>query len=74
MKSTGITYLLWFFFGGFGAHKFYLGRPWIGALYICMAVVFWIGLVGLLAHATDDLVKTVSLAMRQGTDFTPRSP
>lgn len=25
-KSTGIGYLLWFFFGGLGVHRFYLGR------------------------------------------------
>ena len=25
-KSTGIGYLLWFFFGGLGIHRFYLGR------------------------------------------------
>lgn len=25
-KSTGVSYLLWFFLGSFGAHRFYLGR------------------------------------------------
>lgn len=25
-KSTGVAYLLWFFLGGFGGHRFYLGR------------------------------------------------
>ena len=25
-KSTGIAYLLWFFLGGLGVHRFYLGR------------------------------------------------
>ncbi len=25
-KSTGTAYLLWFFLGGFGAHRFYLGK------------------------------------------------
>lgn len=25
-KSTGAAYLLWFFLGGFGGHRFYLGR------------------------------------------------
>ncbi|GED67144.1 hypothetical protein BRE01_08460 [Brevibacillus reuszeri] len=25
-KSTGITWLLWFFTGGVGGHRFYLGR------------------------------------------------
>ena len=26
-KSVGIAYLLWFFFGGFGAHNWYVGKP-----------------------------------------------
>jgi TM2 domain-containing membrane protein YozV len=26
-KSMGTAYLLWFFLGGFGAHRFYLGFP-----------------------------------------------
>lgn len=26
-KSAGIAYLLWFFFGGFGAHNWYVGKP-----------------------------------------------
>lgn len=25
-KSTAVSYLLWFFLGSFGAHRFYLGR------------------------------------------------
>ena len=25
-KSIGASYLLWFFLGGFGGHRFYLGR------------------------------------------------
>src|SRR5690349_1865524 len=26
-KSTGLAYVLWFFLGGLGMHRFYLGRP-----------------------------------------------
>jgi TM2 domain-containing membrane protein YozV len=25
-KSTGATWLIWFFFGGLGGHRYYLGR------------------------------------------------
>lgn len=25
-KSVGVAYLLWFFLGGFGGHRFYLGK------------------------------------------------
>jgi TM2 domain-containing membrane protein YozV len=50
-KSTGVAYLLWFFFGGIGAHKFYLGRPAVGLLYIGMFVLFWTGMLTLLGTA-----------------------
>ena len=42
-KSIGIAYLLWFFAGGLGAHKFYLRRPGLGFLYICFLVLWWTG-------------------------------
>jgi TM2 domain-containing membrane protein YozV len=58
MKSTGIAYLLWFFLGGAGAHKFYLRRPGLGCLYICLLLLFWMGVFTLGGDA-------VSLAMGQ---------
>jgi TM2 domain-containing membrane protein YozV len=36
--SKAILVLLTFFFGGIGAHKFYLGKYWQGALYL---IFFW---------------------------------
>ena len=68
-KSTGVAYLLWFFFGGIGAHKFYLGRPGVGALYIGMSLLFWIGLATLLgiAMAATEAV----LAVQQGNYSSP---
>ena len=33
-KQVGIAYLLLLFFGILGAHKFYLGRPGVGVLYL----------------------------------------
>jgi TM2 domain-containing membrane protein YozV len=65
-KSTGIAYVLWFFFGGVGAHKFYLGRPGVGALYIGMFVLFWAGVLTLLGDAV--------LAVQQGTSFASIAP
>lgn len=41
-KSTAVAYLLWFFLGGWGAHKFYLQQTGIGVAYL----VTW--LLGLL--------------------------
>ena len=31
-KSAGIAYLLWFFFGPFGGHNYYVGKPMLGAV------------------------------------------
>ncbi len=41
-KSLVATYLLWFFLGGFGAHRFYLGSIGIG---ITQAVLLVVGVV-----------------------------
>ena len=40
IRSPVIAYLLWFFLGVFGAHRFYLGRVGSG---IGMLVLFWLG-------------------------------
>lgn len=42
-KDIGVAYLLWFFLGFLGAHKFYLGRIGMGVLYILTAGLFGIG-------------------------------
>lgn len=34
MKSKGIAYLLWFFFGLAGFHRFYVGKIFTGILYL----------------------------------------
>jgi TM2 domain-containing membrane protein YozV len=44
-KSTGAAYLLWFFLGGLGAHRFYLGRVGSGVVMFVLFVVGWITLV-----------------------------
>lgn len=43
MKSKGTAYLLWFFLGGLGAHKFYLGKIGMGILYLFTFGIFGIG-------------------------------
>ena len=65
MKSTGIAYLLWLFFGGIGAHKFYLGRPWVGGLYILMFVLFWVGIIQLIAAGADIVADSIAVAVQQ---------
>ena len=41
-KSSGICYLLWFFLGGFGAHRFYLGRTGSAIAMLVISIVSWI--------------------------------
>lgn len=41
-KSTGVAYLLWFFLGGFGGHRFYLGKTGTA---VTMLIITLIGVV-----------------------------
>ena len=43
MKSKTTAYLLWFFFGLLGIHKFYLGKIGVGILYFFTFGLFFIG-------------------------------
>jgi len=43
IKSKGVAYLLWFFLGIFGAHRFYLEKIGTGILYLFTGGVFGIG-------------------------------
>ena len=73
-KSTGVAYLLWLFFGGIGAHKFYLGRPGVAVLYICMFVLFWVGVVALSAMAVEIARDVLVLSAQQGNYPSPVLP
>jgi TM2 domain-containing membrane protein YozV len=44
-KSVGVAYVLWFFLGVLGVHKFYLGKTGVGISYIF--TLGWVG-IGLL--------------------------
>ncbi|MGC5583043.1 NINE protein [Ornithinimicrobium sp. W1665] len=44
-KDVGITYLLWLLLGVLGAHKFYLGRPGMGVLYLLTLGLVGVGLL-----------------------------
>jgi TM2 domain-containing membrane protein YozV len=54
-KSAVLAYVLWFFFGGLGAHRFYLGRSRSGAAMLAVTLlslllsVVVIGVFGLFA-------------------------
>ena len=43
MSRLIIAYLLWFFLGVFGAHRFYLGRFWTGLLYLFTGGLLGVG-------------------------------
>lgn len=43
-KSAGVSYLLWFFLGGFGAHRFYLGRPVSAVAQLLLGLFGWLPL------------------------------
>ncbi|KLE33867.1 TM2 domain-containing protein [Aurantiacibacter luteus] len=43
-KSAGAAYLLWFFLGGFGAHRFYLGQTGTGIAQLLLGLLGWIPL------------------------------
>lgn len=69
-KSTGASYLLWFFLGFLGAHRFYLGRTGTGImqLLMCLSVVgiiplaFWWLIDGFMipGMVRDENMKTIS--------------
>ena len=40
-KSAGVAYLLWFFTGGFGGHRFYLGRTGTAVTQLLLSVIGW---------------------------------
>lgn len=77
-KSTGLAYLVWFFLGGIGAHRFYLGRSGSGIAMLILFILGWatlalvIGVFFLVALAVWVLVDAFLIPgmvdqLRQGT-------
>jgi hypothetical protein len=40
-KSVGIAYVLWFFFGAFGGHNYYVGKPLLGMMQLLGYLFGW---------------------------------
>jgi TM2 domain-containing membrane protein YozV len=47
-KSTGVAYLLWFFLGGFGSHRFYLGKTGTAVAQLIITIVGFFTLIPLI--------------------------
>lgn len=48
MKSKIVAGILGILLGGWGAHKFYMGKIGMGILYLCLcwtSIPFWVGLI-----------------------------
>ena len=43
-KSTGVANLLWFFLGGLGEHRFYLGRSGTAVCQLLLGLFGWLPL------------------------------
>ena len=54
-KSVGLSYLLWFFLGTLGVHRFYLGSEKMGAFILSVGLFGWIWLIaGIVATIGSD--------------------
>ena len=52
-KSPAIAYLLWFFLGGFGIHRFYLGRVGSGIAMLVLlvaSIILSVAVIGALGY------------------------
>ena len=55
-KSMGVAYLLWFFFGTLGGHRFYLGRIASAAVMAALALTGTVITFALLRHDPPSFV------------------
>ena len=49
-KSVGIAYLLWFFLGWLGLHRFYLARPLSGILMLILTAISTVLTIVVIGH------------------------
>jgi len=65
-KSRGLAIVLAFFLGGFGVHKFYLGKPGLGIVYFLLS---WTLIPSVIA-----LIETVIYLFTSDEQFKARYP
>lgn len=65
-RNRLVAALLAFFLGGFGIHKFYLGRPKVGILYL---VLFWT-----IVPAVIAFIEGIILLMQSDASFAQQYP
>ncbi len=63
MRSTGLAYLLWLFFGFLGVHRFYCGRVGTGILWFLTGGLFVVGWV-IDAFLIPDMVEEANREFR----------
>jgi len=66
-KNIGLSYLLWLFLGTLGIHKFYIGKPILGLIYLLLGIGAWLSLfLGLATGAAGGSAESVSAGMATG--------
>ncbi len=65
-RSTGVAYLLWFFLGMLGVHKFYIGENGWGAVYLLCTILSLITFVSIVVTLIGAFFDPFSFQDRYG--------
>ena len=64
-KDMVIAYLLWYFLGVFGGHRFYFRQPGLGVLYFLTFGIFGLGVIA-------DMIRMPYMVQRYNLQRFPR--
>ena len=70
-KNTAIAYILYFFLGTIGGHKFYMGKPLAGFFYIVLLSLGFVFMLGGFASAFDTTATTDEVGSVLAVGFLP---
>ncbi|MFQ5628399.1 MAG: TM2 domain-containing protein [bacterium] len=62
-RSVAIAYILWFFFGFLGIHRFYCGKTVTGIIWLCTGGLFAVGWI-IDLFIIPGMVETHNLSLR----------